>query len=186
MKVFGIGLTRTGTTSLSEALEQLGFFTRQNPSMRKILSAQWIKIKELRRFEAFTDAPIALNYQKLDNKYPNSKFIYTYRDVDSWLVSCKSYIRFKPNYPVSPQVAFIRRQLYGSIYFNEYSFREAYLRHDEQVRSYFANRDDFLVMNIVDGDNWNVLCPFLGKPIPSKVFPARNMDNIPDNIRAKK
>ena len=38
-----------------------------------------------------------------------------------------------------------------------------YDRHHEHVEQYFKNRaDDLLIMNIFDGDGWDVLCPFLG------------------------
>jgi len=49
-----------------------------------------------------------------------------------------------------------------------------YDRHHEHVEQYFKNRaDDLLVMNIFDGDGWDVLYPFLGKPIPDVPFPCK-------------
>ena len=45
------------------------------------------------------------------------------------------------------------------------------------ARGYFSkNRpNDLLVMNICDGEGWEVLCPFLNKPIPNVIFPKKNV-----------
>ena len=34
--------------------------------------------------------------------------------------------------------------------------------------------DRLLVMDIIAGDGWDKLCPFLGKPVPEAAFPHRN------------
>ncbi len=45
----------------------------------------------------------------------------------------------------------------------------------DKIKNYFKDRpDDLLVMNICDGDGWEVLCPFLDKPIPAVSFPHLN------------
>ena len=44
--------------------------------------------------------------------------------------------------------------------------------HIKNVREYFRDRhNDFLTMNILEGNGWDVLCPFLGKPLPQSPFP---------------
>ena len=48
-----------------------------------------------------------------------------------------------------------------------------YDRHHEGVMQYFKDRpDDLLVMNVLEGDGWEVLCRFLNKPVPDQPFPA--------------
>ncbi len=44
--------------------------------------------------------------------------------------------------------------------------------HIKNVCEYFQDRpNDLLIMNILQGDGWDVLCPFLGKPAPQSPFP---------------
>ena len=67
MKVFGIGLTRTGTTSLTEGLKVLGYSAIHCP----------MSYKEIDSFEASTDTAVAARFEFLDLLYPESKFILT-------------------------------------------------------------------------------------------------------------
>ncbi|MEK6481697.1 sulfotransferase family protein [Catalinimonas sp. 4WD22] len=119
VKIFCIGLSRTGTTSLCQALEILGYNTIHFPihlfthpevisdelsfePKRKLnLYWNWRRRKELEvlnlkfdkdmmnKYEAFGDLPVPLLFETLDRKFPGSKFIYTYRDEKKWLKSMK-------------------------------------------------------------------------------------------------
>ena len=63
---------------------------------------------------------------------------------------------------------------------NEPIYLDRYLRHNDEVREYFRNRpDDFLVMDITQGDGWEVLCSFLGKQRPVGKFPQINPRDNP-------
>ena len=45
-----------------------------------------------------------------------------------------------------------------------------------EINTYFKNRpNDLLVMNICEGDGWEMLCPFLGTDIPDVPFPKLNV-----------
>jgi len=66
--------------------------------------------------------------------------------------------------------------LYGTPVFNKALFKEAYLRHDQRVRSYFLNRpEDLLVLDLSQDNEWEPLCTFLGVDIPKEPFPHRNL-----------
>ena len=57
---------------------------------------------------------------------------------------------------------------------------ERYERHNSEVRAYFADRpEDLLVMDITAGDGWDVLCPFLGVEAPADEFPMMNSKDEP-------
>jgi hypothetical protein len=59
--------------------------------------------------------------------------------------------------------------------FERDKFVAAYARHHADVRRYFRGRpDDLLEMNILEGDGWEKLCPFLGIPVSSEPFPHLN------------
>lgn len=76
-KAFIIGLPRSGTTSVSVALLEQGFkvahqaFTKQAFELANIVS----------------DAPCFSDYKQLANLYPQAKFIYLDRDIESWALS---------------------------------------------------------------------------------------------------
>ena len=176
-KIFGIGLSKTGTTSLSGALNILGYKTNDYPSLLYFPHfLLGIKEKHLKNYDAFTDLPVVPFYKKLDHQYPGSKFILTVRDKESWLQSCQNYPRFNfPVYRLPFKVIKLRQLIYKTVHFNESKFSDAYDRHMDDVETYFKNRPgDLLKMNIIEGEGWEKLCNFLKQPVPKESFPFRN------------
>ena len=90
-KIFGVGLSKTGTTSLARALEILGYKTRDYLGVTRYSPSDLssIDLQIIDSNDAFTDTPIPSFYRELDTRYPGSKFILTVRDTDDWLQSCK-------------------------------------------------------------------------------------------------
>ncbi|BDM80317.1 sulfotransferase family protein [Acaryochloris marina] len=177
-KIFGIGLSKTGTTSLFAALHMLGYRARTYRHLRQRRLIKWFNGNYLHDYlhdiDAVTDLPISSFYPALDERYPESKFILTTRNKSEWLESCKKY--FSAN-NINLQKADLFRDftsisMYGSITYNEAQFSYAYDCHEYGVRQYFKDRpEDLLTMSIVEGDGWEKLCLFLDKPIPKKEFP---------------
>jgi hypothetical protein len=53
--------------------------------------------------------------------------------------------------------------------------RRRYLSHIQEIRDYFKDRpDDLLEICWENGDGWEKLANFLGKPVPQEPFPHRN------------
>src|SRR4030095_6669082 len=90
-KIFGIGLSKTGTTSLANALQILGYKTRDNIGVTNYVAGDLssIDLDLVGAFDALTDTPIPSFYRELDKRFPGSKFILTVRARDEWLTSCK-------------------------------------------------------------------------------------------------
>ena len=180
-KVFGIGLSRTGTTSLNEALNILGIKSLHFPSFVGPLSYCGIlKINaEHFDYDGLTDTPVAYSYKKLDKKFPGSKIIFTERDIDSWLTSCEKYKAFRPENQNPVALDLLHKKLYWTTIFDEKLFRKAYEKHKADVSNYFRNReDDLLRINITKGERWERLCIFLDKEIPQDTpFPHSNKSN---------
>jgi hypothetical protein len=163
-KIFGIGLAKTGTTSLNDAFAILGIASIGCPD----------SIGAIRRFEAATDGIVADRFEELDRTFPGSKFIYTARDRESWL---ESYTRYHGRkIPSLAGHAEMTRRLYGTTGTERDILREAFDRHERHVMEYFHDRpDDLLVMDITGGNaDWETLCRFLGRPVPDAPFPASN------------
>lgn len=153
-KIFGIGLSRTGTLSLSKALTQAGITMIHYPSKKDLFNL---------KVPGACDLPIAINYKKLDKHYPNSKFIYTIREKEEWLISIKNHFtKFdaakKGNWQKSNRIA-----MYGRATFNKEIFSRKYDEHDQDVKSYFKGKEqDLLIINICAGEGWEKLLPFVG------------------------
>lgn len=173
-KVFGIGLSKTGTFSLDAALALLGLRTIHYPPAELMLSRRF---QALAAYDAASDIPVSLFFRELDAFFPGSRFILTVRDLDSWLTSIEAHLarRDSPNYTSATPAGTIRARMYGSTRFDRDTYADAYHRHHAAVHSHFRGRPgDLLVMNICEGEGWEPLCEFLDLPAPAELFPHRH------------
>ena len=181
MKIFGIGLNKTGTTTLDHCAQLLGY--KVKGCDRGLLKD--FHDGDFRRFDSvisshdvFQDWPWPLMYKYLDEAYPGSKFILTTRVTDrAWLKSLK-------NHSMRTGMEHCRLLAYGYEYpqQNESSFLSQYNSHNQEVREYFFGRkDDFLELCWEKGDGWRELCSFLGKEVPRLPFPHANKADSDDS-----
>ena len=177
MKIFGIGLSKTGTSSLTKALKMLGYQNSiHNPSEwlyldgSKGLSFEFEKLDDV---ETATDIEIAYYYKELDKRYPGSKFILTTRDVGGWVKSCENH--FNDMLDSSEAEHELHKAIYGSSTFNKELFRSAYTNHIDDVRSYFRGRDnDLLILPIESNSKMELLADFLGIENSMQSYPTAN------------
>ena len=168
MKVFALALHRSGSVSMNEALEILGFRSLFTTSLAELYEG-------LDQYDAFTHDSVLAVYKELDGRYPGSKFIFLEREKESWIEACRRFPNLKPDVEPGPTAIEIRQKIYGSIPFDETIYRRAYDDILAGVREHFADRpDDLLWMNMIDGDAWETVCGFLDKPVPSEPFPQKN------------
>ena len=75
-RVFGIGDSRTGTTSLTLALRKLDVPAVHWPLQDKEPEEGWIERTKNSPFSGFTDYPYARHgwYKELDKAFPDAKF----------------------------------------------------------------------------------------------------------------
>lgn len=179
MKIFGLGLSKTGTQSLTEALRILGFTALHYPhdlkTYSQILNADF-QFDAVNAFDAVIDTPVVRYYAQLDELFPKSKFIMTVRDMPSWLTSCqRHWCAVAPTHVDMNFRTMIDLSVYGCARFHRERFQFVYEQHAREVRRYFRRRTkDYLEMNIVAGDGWEPLCRFLELPIPPVGFPHRH------------
>lgn len=181
MKVFGIGLSKTGTTSLARALETLGFKVKDCMGVTKYIKGDPASIDQaaLVSYDAFTDTPIPSFYRELDLLYPGSKFILTTRDIEGWLKSCKKQFTKNLAEKRSDAGNQLFLDLYDTVVFDEEKFKAGYKKFTDGVFHYFKGRpDDLLVIDIARGEGWEKLCPFLDKPLQTIPFPKSNVTQI--------
>ena len=199
-KVFCVGRSKTGTTSLKHAMEDLGYVVGDQRSAELQLQ-NWARrdFYELKNYcmkaEFFQDAPFCLPYtfQAMDMCFPGSKFILTIRDAESWH---KSMLDFHLRSDVHGEKARSLEALKEAEYcYKGYAYdtkvlvydlpgddpyhKETLISHfhfhNRMVKDYFRNRkNDLLVLNVTDDDAYRRLCEFLQKPCRSEAFPWKN------------
>ena len=196
LEIVGAGFGRTGTRSLKQALEQLGY--RRTHHMEEVAASRfqidkWLDVVRggdpdweaiFNGYNASVDFPSATYYRKLLKQYPEAKVILTVRDTDKWYRSTEETIwalsRQMPQWlalipPVRDFVEVVDGTVWDRIFdgrFDDETFaKRVYNDYNNQVRHDVPD-DRLLVFDVADG--WEPLCSFLGKPIPDAPFPHRN------------
>jgi hypothetical protein len=163
MKFFGIGLQKTGTTTLGDYFAACGirryyggdiFLTQC--ALRSNYGPLQKRIKE---YDGFEDAPWFMVYEWLATSLPDAKFILTTRSSpDKWLESCKKHCEnYGPTYPFKQAFG------YASPIGHETEFLKAYIAHIERVRQFFEPQPDrYLEVCIEDLAAHDNIVHFLG------------------------
>lgn len=183
-KVFGLGLSRTGTRSLTMALHILGWHTVHYPTDAGTLATLMRgdgRFPLLEQYHGLTDITTAPVFAELDALYPDARFVLTVRDEESWLQSCARHWEGRPSHDdpsKDPTHMEIRRLLraatYGCYGFDPERFRRIHREHVARVRRHFADRrGKLLELPLVAGAGWGPLCDFLGVDVPHEPFPHK-------------
>lgn len=189
LDVIGAGLGRTGTTSLKQALEQLGFVRCHH--MTEVFAhpetaARWEAAAEgepvdwealLAGYRATVDWPSCHFYRDLARIYPRAKIILTLRDPEAWFRSTQATI-FRTErlgeIERHPMGAFLKKAILptfdGRVHDHDHALA-VYERHNAEVRRTIPPQR-LLVYDVAEG--WEPLCRFLGVPIPADPFPHAN------------
>jgi hypothetical protein len=176
MKIFGIGVARTGTTTLAKALEILGYksvhvecnvMEVSNDDGHDTFS---INKEVIENNEAIVGTPLSPCYEMLANQYPDSLFIITIRESEGWLKSCS--LSFTEQLPMDDNHHALHRWLYDSILFDKEKFLKGYMNYVNKVLTFFdRNNRKLFLYNICSGNRWLPLCEFVGKDVPECPFP---------------
>jgi hypothetical protein len=164
-KVFCIGFNKTGTTSLGQALEILGY--HHSSFNRKVWVEFYLKgrfdklVEYTAKFDSFDDLPWLKQdmIPILDKRFPGSKYIYLERDESSWKRSLARWGELT----------------FGSTPDVDVGWKE-YLAHREFVLNYFKGRSpkEFMVLDVRDPVGFRKLANFLGKAAPQDALPHQN------------
>jgi len=177
-KVFGIGLNKTGTSSLKMAMGMLGYHTTgSNKQLLRAVRRGDIApaIEHTRHYDSFQDWPYPLIFRELHEEYGDrAHYILTRRvSFEKWFASVENHARSSRLFS-GQRLAYGYHRPFG----RRREYEEIYHTHNEAVRDYFSAGAGagapFLEMCLDDGDGWEKLCPFLGCEQPDQPFPHRN------------
>jgi hypothetical protein len=197
LAVIGSGFGRTGTKSLKEALEVLGFGPCHH--MHEILMnppqvAHWQALAAgeamdwgavFAGYGAQVDWPGAHVWRELAEAYPQARVVHTVRSEDAWWASfTKTIAKLTMTYPQMTHLpphahamlaaweGFAGEGTFGRDYTDKDKAVAAYRLRTEQVREAIP-ADRLLVFNVAEG--WEPLCRFLDRPVPDTPFPHHNL-----------
>jgi len=178
-KVVGVGLPKTGTTTLGYCFRRFGFKHR---TFDMDLAVQLKRnnfgpvLKEAERYETFEDWPWFEIYRELDERFPNSKFILTLRkDTETYVTSLKGHHEREG----IRNDGFVKPHWWNEVHGvepNAWDYEKSaqrYERHNREVLEYFGGRmnKDLLVVCWENGDGWAKLGRFLNRRAPDEPFP---------------
>jgi len=182
-RVFCIGINKTGTSSLMRCFEILGFQPVARPAVLADSKAREKvnrfyedrnykrMLKVAKHYQSFNDRPWNMweMYRHLDKQFPDSRFVLTVRDAETWWRSVEQWVLVRHPHKLK------RYQQHLELTdFNRDSAIDSYHRYNENVIAYFKGTDKLLVMDLEKGDGWKRLCGFLGLPVPDVDFPHAN------------
>ncbi|MDY6945533.1 MAG: sulfotransferase [Pseudomonadota bacterium] len=187
LSVICAGYARTGTTSLGQALNQLGFGPCYTMGHHGIASPwmteQWQaalngqSIDWDRMFEGYQSVAAlagALFYRELADHYPNARIVLTVRDPDAWFDSTTAMLSSTllsaiEEFPFRDLLMKVYVAAYGERFDDRDALIEIFHRHNAMVKQTIA-ADRLLVFDVRQG--WDPLCKFLGvESIPDTPFP---------------
>lgn len=176
MKIIGVGLNKTGTTTLGAALEELGFKDHMSYDLGATQAWHEGKISDVLNIvqtcNNLEDWPWPLVYKEIYERFEDSMFVLTTRKNEQiWYKSlCNHAERTGPTE--------FRKLIYGFEMPHQFKSEHInfYLKHNQEVRNFFSQRDPsrFIEVCWENSDGWNKLCNFLNLPVPSKDFPFLN------------
>lgn len=173
-KVIGVGFQKTGTSSLRDALQILGYRVGDNNHqlLWPILRGRWARVfRKLERYDAVEDNPWPLIYKEIDAHVPCCKFILTVREPESWYQSVARHIGDLRD----PMHEWIYGRGKGLPKDHKSNTLAVYNAHNSEVLTHFKDRpEDFLVLDFTQGAGWEELCGFLGCKTPNVPFPHAN------------
>ncbi|WP_233417160.1 sulfotransferase family protein [Halovulum marinum] len=197
LKVVGAGFARTGTDSMREALEILGFGPCHH--MREVM----IHPEQKRRWRAFVtgadfgwdelfegyaaciDFPSAHYWRALAAAYPEAPVVMTWRDPQAWWPSLERLLAAAaaelPEEPDSLGHTLIEAQVFGGEPITRDRAIAVLERYYAEVRAGIPP-ERLLVHRSADG--WAPLCAHLGVPVPDRPYPHLNTSGqLPDNLK---
>ena len=197
LKVIGAGFGRTGTLSLKEALEKLGYGpchhmkeVFQNGDQAEYFylasigeSVDWDEV--FKDYSSAVDWPSVAYYKELSDKYPDAKVILGMRDAGSWYDSASTTIyQMSQKFPkwirfILPRADKIFKMIDKTVFGEPFSYRfedreyamQVFNDHVEEVKRSIPE-ERLLIHSAKDG--WGPLCAFLDVPVPEEPYPWVN------------
>lgn len=185
LEVIGTGFGRTGTDSMREAINILGFGpchhmfeVTENPVMKARWRAfmtdgvrDWHALFE--GYRSCVDWPSVHYWRDLVALYPDAKVVLTWREPESWWTSYENtLLKYLKTTDDHESVGFrIVHRAFGGRPDDRDHVLGIYRSHVDEVLATVP--EERLYLHGL-GDGWDGLCAHLGVPVPDVPYPNRN------------
>ena len=193
LKIIGAGFGRTGTKSMKEALEHLGFGpcyhmfeVFQRPAHIPVWhdaafgkDVGWEAL--LAGYQSGVDWPLAHFWEPLSQVFPEAKILLTVRPAEAWYTSMSntifSHIAGHQPKDESGRIwkemvdKIVRADTFDNRTDDRVHCEAVFERHTAHVKA-AAPADRLIVYEV--GSGWQPLCDALGVPVPDIPFPKTN------------
>lgn len=184
VKVFGIGLNKTGTTTLGFCMKQLGYkhLSHSETNSELYYNQKFTELMNIaRKYNSLEDLPWPLLYKQLASEFPEAKFILTVRSSpEKWY---KSFYWHSLKLPPKENY---HNLIYGYKYClgKKPYYLDFYNSHNSQVIKYFESQPERLLVvcweeisNFLKLDRKGAV-PIIGASKDWKVSPFRYAQNF--------
>ena len=147
-------MSRTGTKSFAVGMQKLGFNSCHN-------GGRPLDEDLLRDYDAFSDSNTCMfHYKYLYERYPDAKFVFSYRDAQSWADKIVEW--YNPRHGIS----YIHWHL-NNEYVSKTNTREELVNFAEwqyeSVMEFFSDKQDqFLAHSVFKGDTFEPIAKLVG------------------------
>ncbi len=197
-KIFCIGRNKTGTTSLKHFFESRGYPVGNQSKAEKLFpqykagNFQAI-IEYCHTAQVFQDCPFSYpeTYKYLDQAFPGSQFILTLRDSpEQWYNSVVNFRRKCFGYLPEKKDLQRSKYAYKGYYWDTHNWlyntpednlyhpeilKNHYLEYNQEIINYFTGRNNLLVINLANHEDYYRLCDFIDlQPEKEGHFPWKN------------
>lgn len=204
MRVLALGLGRTGTASLREALQMLGYqgtyhmmaasvenppdslcwmdaFAAKYDGKGKFGREEWDAL--LGHCQAVCDWPAVAFTKELIEAYPEAKIIMTTRDIDSWHKSVMKTVNWRANDPELKALAnfdwgaglyYPMLRRFWDCFFYGDFENKGKQRYIDHYEEVRSLVPPERLLEFKVSQGWEPLCAHLGDPIPDVPFPRSN------------
>lgn len=187
LQVIGAGFGRTGTDSMREALNLLGFGPCHHMfevTEHPVMKARWRGFMASgvpdwdSLFEGYVSAvdwPAAHYWRELIDVYPQAKVVLTWRPAEAWWASYeKTLLR---HYRTAEERVSVGVRILEKVFGDRLDDRDYTIAlYEENVRRVMAEVPPGRLLVHRVGDGWKPLCDFLEVPVPDMPFPHRNTE----------
>jgi hypothetical protein len=193
MKIIGAGFGRTGTVSLQQAFEHLGYPCYHMQEAMKNYDRGHVEEWDaavtghdinwhslFAGYEATVDFPACVFYRELMEAFPDALVILTVRDPQHWWKSFSKLLGLVLKTRLFNFIPMFRKFAAMNMHMIDYVFDGSmdedaciarFIRHIEEVKA-TVPEERLLVYSVTEG--WEPLCRFLGHPVPEIPFPHAN------------